>query len=75
MKHENAKARGMGEISAGGIGMNESHKHAEYMDKSMPETPMGTLDTGFSKMGGISSETKSDPAEMCPGQNNVKSRI
>lgn len=69
MKHENAKARGNGDVG-GSIGMNNGWKTQENMSKSMPETGKGALSTGFTSMGSIASDTKSNPADMCPGENN-----
>lgn len=73
MKHENAHARGKGDIG-GSIGEGSGYTE-DNMSNSMPETGRGALKTGFTSQGSIAGDTKSNPSGMTPGHNNKHSRI
>ncbi len=66
---DNAQARGKGSVGKD-LPMNSSSNHAEDMGKSMPDTGMGALETGYTEGGSIAGSTKSHPAMSGPGSNN-----
>lgn len=63
MKHENAKARSKGDIGGPDLPMNSSANHCGGMEKSMPDTDKGALETGYSAGGSIAGATKSSPGK------------
>lgn len=67
--------RGKGDIGGGDLPMNNSaNTDEDALAKSMPQTKMSDLSTGFCDHGSITGDTKSHAAMMKPGMQNKGSK-